>query len=191
MGAPLKSQPKRICQNCGKEFIAISYHQKFCSKKCTYQYHNKHRNLKPNVEYVCVICGKQVVKYLEPSKQKISAMKYCSRKCKGVGLSGEKHPMWSGGRCINDQGYIEIHCPGHPAASNRGYVKEQRLIMEKYLGRYLTKEEVVHHLNEDPADNRIENLMLFPNQAEHKKYHENGRTRNDLGQYERKGNDTS
>ena len=39
--------------------------------------------------------------------------------------------------------------------------------MEDYLGRHLTKEEVVHHINHIRNDNRIENLMLMPNQSAH------------------------
>jgi len=47
---------------------------------------------------------------------------------------------------------------------------EHRLIMEQHLWRELTPEEVVHHINHNPQDNRIGNLMLFASQKEHRKY---------------------
>ena len=73
-------------------------------------------------------------------------------------------------RYIDGNGYVRLLRPEHPFHDNRGYVKEHRLVMEEYLGRYLTKDEIVHHINEDPSDNRIENLQLMT-RAEHVKLH--------------------
>jgi len=62
--------------------------------------------------------------------------------------------------------YIFVYAPDHPNASGP-YYQEHRLIMEKHIGRYLKPEEVVHHINGKANDNRIENLRLYKNSAEH------------------------
>jgi hypothetical protein len=80
--------------------------------------------------------------------------------------SGSNHYHWQGGRVILKTGYIEIYMPNHPYA-RRNYVFEHRLVMEVHIGRHLTPKEVVHHINGNPSDNRIENLMLFANNGRH------------------------
>ncbi len=49
--------------------------------------------------------------------------------------------------------------------------REHRCVMETMIGRPLTDEEVVHHRNNKPSDNRPENLLLFSNNAEHMEFH--------------------
>jgi hypothetical protein len=81
--------------------------------------------------------------------------------------SGQKNHEWKGGRRLDSDGYVLIYAPDHPCANNNGCVREHRLVMEAHLGRYLEPQEVVHHINNDKADNRIENLELFATNAEH------------------------
>lgn len=68
---------------------------------------------------------------------------------------------YGGHRKKINSGYIKVYIPTHPFADDEGYVLEHRLVIEKQIGRYLKKDEVVHHINHIKDDNRIENLALM------------------------------
>lgn len=97
---------------------------------------------------------------------------YRSKKCRSCSKSGrdnpnwgklgETHPNYKGGY-INTNGYKVV---GH----NGIKIYEHRYVMEIYLGRKLGWDDVIHHINEDKLDNRIENLSLT-NHSEHVKLH--------------------
>lgn len=89
---------------------------------------------------------------------------------KGV-QDGKNNGRWKGGKAKHSSGYILLKSQNHPFKNNHGYVLAHRLVMEKHLGRYLLPVEVVHHINNNKKDNRIENLMLLKNNKEHMKYH--------------------
>ena len=88
---------------------------------------------------------------------------------KGQNL-GDKNWCWKGGRMIDTNGYAWVRAVGHPKARRNGfYVYEHRLVMEQYLGRYLTEDEDIHHKNGNKQDNRIKNLKLMSS-SEHSSF---------------------
>lgn len=130
----------------------------------------------------CEECG--VEKKMRVRKDRPQSGRYCSLKCSWKGRIGTKAPWanpphkfgkdssnWKGGRRRTFGGYIIVNSPTHPYSHVSGTVYEHRLVMEKYIGRHLKKEEVVHHINEIKDDNRIENLKLFKSDVEHKRHH--------------------
>ena len=83
------------------------------------------------------------------------------------GRYGKEAANWRGGKVLSrgSRGYTMIHKPDHPHANPHGYVMEHRLVMEEKLGRYLEKNEIVHHINDNPVDNRPENLEVVSRSA--------------------------
>lgn len=77
---------------------------------------------------------------------------------------------WKGGRNINSSGYVEIKVEGYPYTNRRGYVYEHRYVVEQHLGRFLTTDEVVHHIDGNTQNNSLDNLLLLSN-SEHLMLH--------------------
>lgn len=96
---------------------------------------------------------------------------------------GEDNPMWTGGKKVGKGGYMLIWKPDHPFANTQGYVSEHRLVVEQHIGRLLSPTEVVHHINKDKMDNRIENLQLMESNSAHAKLESQLRRRDQLGRF--------
>lgn len=91
-------------------------------------------------------------------------------------LSGFRSINWRGRKLEIKRGMISavlIWKAGHPYCSSPrgGYVPLHRLVMEKHLGRYLTKNEVIHHIDMDPTNNRLSNLLLIQGHKLHGQLH--------------------
>lgn len=116
--------------------------------------------------YRCISCKKRVLRVITKTDP---AKVFCSIYCKNAAGNmlhrkqwrGAASPNWRGGKKQHMDGYVTVYRPTHPAAKSSNYVLEHRLVMERYLGRYLLPEETVHHKNGIKHDNRVTNLELW------------------------------
>jgi hypothetical protein len=109
----------------------------------------------------CEACGEN----FKPLRRET---RFCCNKCRGLGTRGEKAHAWKGGPKARGA-YVNIRADeDDPIATamrydSTPYIPEHRLVMARYLGRPLTKDELVHHVNGLRYDNRLANLQLWRN----------------------------
>ncbi len=150
------------CANCGKTFEKL-----FSRLLCTacYRYLRKEgrhilfprKPFPPRSEaYKKALSERQKGKPKSP--EAVAKMAASRRKSSRV--------VWSGG--------VKVYTPKHPRADKTGRIYEHRFLMERHLGRYLLANEVVHHINGNHFDNRIENLVVMTTNAHTAFHHKNG-----------------
>lgn len=134
------------CPTCGVEYIARSGRQIYCKPSCNTR--------RPCKETSCI----------NPQCDKVAtngrACPKCASRFYHYGTYNPE-PRKVGKKKVDRSGYIAIRFPEHPNANKTGYVYEHRLVMSDHLGRPLTKQENVHHVNGDRKDNRLDNLELW------------------------------
>jgi len=79
-------------------------------------------------------------------------------------LRGQDSPNWKGGREVTKDGYVVVW------HSRKEKILEHRQVMEEHLGRKLKRHEIIHHINGDNGDNRLENLELTTLSEEFKRH---------------------
>lgn len=115
----------------------------------------------------CLYCGS--LRDLIPCRYK---SKFCNKKCyfsyRKKFFVKDNAPSWKGGRRINN-GYWWIHNPQFNGRKSN-YVAEHRFIMETLLGRKLSRNEEIHHIDGNCLNNDIKNLCIM-SPREHARIH--------------------
>ena len=101
----------------------------------------------------CIVCGKSF--RLSRYQLENRACLYCSTACEHVTRGGLNDPRYKGGYRVVGLKRKLMH----------------RLVAEQVLGRPLTSEEVIHHMDEDHDKDAPENLMLFASGPDHTRFH--------------------
>jgi hypothetical protein len=124
----------------------------------------------------CVSCGGVFSRESCKRVSDFKAKKYCSRQCYFKDNTGVNHWFWKGGVKTRPDGYIRD-------SKTDKYI--HRIVMENYLGRELLNTEHIHHIDGNPKNNNIDNLMVLSN-SEHRKLESQIAKRNNTGQYAKK-----
>ena len=114
------------------------------------------------VDTTCSTCGSPVSR----RKSEVRAVVYCSRKCyrikpiPGPGRPRDRALVPGETTKVNGEGYRMLWL-GRGVGPYNGWAMEHRHVMAAVLGRPLTADENVHHINGVKTDNRPENLELW------------------------------
>lgn len=143
------------CLVCKNEFFRARKGYKYCGRKCASEaisgknnYNWKHGGM---ATVKCLNCNED---FFNRSVKRL----YCSRSCSGVHKRDEE--KWK-------NSYKSLYNKGNT-------VSEHRYVMSYHLGRRLDFDEVVHHINGNKRDNRLENLELMSRSQHTKQHHEEG-----------------
>lgn len=140
----------RYCTQCGKELANERRICKLCQKQNKREYaklhytKNKERGIKP-IRYgitKCAICGKEIVK--------------CHKNqllCNNCYLASKR-------KCVEDYNQVE--------RSNKANTIARQMVLD--LGFKLSRHLHVHHIDENPSNNKLENFLILSD-ANHAKLH--------------------
>ena len=157
---------EKPCENCGGVFTAKKSstatrgdgRRLYCSRKC---FTKGSRSFE---EKPCVSCGRL---FYPIGKRQVSEQLTCSLKCRAEFYSGANSHNFQGGEYIAESSNHKMVLIGKRKGYVGKYTAEHRMVIAKYFGRMLTRNETVIHINNNPLDNRLSNLYLCESMSEY------------------------
>lgn len=140
-----------LCEECQKPFSVNGAQAKSYAARsgktrryCSFPCYNKARLIEVPT-YECAHCHTVRERRKYQSGSYDYSTRFCSRAC--VDAAQTKG-------CVDKNGYMLRRRNGR-------MVPEHRIVMEELIGRPLTRQENVHHINGQKLDNRSENLEIW------------------------------
>lgn len=149
---------QRRCLACGNEVTNPIKAVRYCSKSCARKHAPRKRSGPTPTVRIAKTCPNCLIEFITRWEHQECCCRSCARALRAKRFGPGN---WKGGVNRLNTGYLKELAKGHPAADKAGYVMQHRLVLEKSLGRYLGRDEHVHHKNGIRDDNRIENLELW------------------------------
>lgn len=130
---------------------------------------------------VTVICNTCKIEFAKPLCEIRRGMikHYCCNKCRGIALgkyNRERNPM-NTSEAWNSYRRIKAREKNLGKGKGKAFTKilgrhSHMVIAEEFLGRQLTKDEAVHHIDGNKLNNNYDNLMVM-SKSDHAKLHAN------------------
>lgn len=161
------------CKECSKPFVMMqsyltAYRKKFdrepmyCSNDCSYAGRKKDADARNT--FTCTQCGKVTTNRRKPGGRRYAEQKFCNTACKAeyqrqtaLKRFQEEGPTR---HHMKRHGYLWVSVPSLVTGKKHA-ILQHRYVMSKALGRPLTKDETVHHIDGCRQNNEPGNLRLF------------------------------
>ena len=139
------------CCRCGKEFVVSRIDAKWCPECRIIRAKERCQKYDTNHQDVCPKCGGLM-------SRRATYCTHCINTVRKGTKIGADNPNWKQGK-THAYGYtfLRVKPPGEP----HPYVAEHRVVWEAANGK-IPLGWVIHHLNGDKGDNRLENLIAMP-----------------------------